>query len=53
MTHTPNYLYKIQPARAAMLTEGPTPAEEAAVGQHFAYLQRLTEAGWSFWPGAP
>ncbi len=51
MTQNPNYLYKIQPARAAMLTEGPTPAEEEAVGQNFAYLQGLAEAGVVFLAG--
>ena len=51
MTESPNYLYKIQPARPAMLTEGPTPQEEAAVGEHFAYLQRLTGAGVVFLAG--
>ena len=41
----PQYLYRIQPTRPAMLTEGPTEAESAAVGEHFAYLQQLTDAG--------
>lgn len=39
------YLYKIQPVRPAMLTEGPTPDEAAIVGQHFQYLQRLMGEG--------
>ena len=51
MNDSPNYLYKIQPARPAMLTEGPTPQEETVVGEHFAYLQRLTAAGVVFLAG--
>ncbi len=39
------YLYRIQPARPAMLAEGPTPEEAAIVGEHFAYLKGLTERG--------
>jgi uncharacterized protein YciI len=39
------YLYRIQPTRAAMLTEGPTPEEQRIVGEHFAYLQGLVEQG--------
>jgi uncharacterized protein YciI len=40
-----HYLYRIQPTRPAMLTEGPTGEEEAIIGQHFAYLQDLTAQG--------
>jgi uncharacterized protein len=40
-----HYLYRIQPTRPAMLTAGPTPEEEALVGEHFAYLKELTERG--------
>jgi len=32
------YLYKIQPARVGMLSEGPTPEEAAIIAQHFDYL---------------
>ena len=39
------FLYRLLPARPAMLTEGPTPEERAAVAAHFAYLQELTAAG--------
>ena len=39
------YLYVLRPTRLAMLTAGPTPAEAAVVGEHFAYLQALTERG--------
>jgi uncharacterized protein YciI len=39
------YLYRIQPTRPAMLTEGPTPDEQRIAGEHFRYLQGLTERG--------
>ena len=39
------WLYRIQPARPAMLTEGPTPEESDAVSRHFNYLKDLTEKG--------
>lgn len=39
------YLYRIQPVRTAMLADGPTPEEEAAVHGHFEYLSRLTAEG--------
>ncbi|MFO7618460.1 MAG: YciI family protein [Thermoplasmata archaeon] len=39
------WLYRIQPSRAAMLIEGPSPEEERLVGQHFAYLKDLTGKG--------
>jgi uncharacterized protein YciI len=39
------YLYRIQPRRLAMLTEGPTAEESAIMADHFAYLQRLTAEG--------
>jgi uncharacterized protein YciI len=39
------YLYKVQPTRPQMLTEGLTPEEDQAVGAHFKYLRDLTERG--------
>lgn len=39
------YLYKINPVRPAMLTDGPTPEEAETVSAHFAYLQVLTQTG--------
>ena len=39
----PEYLYKIQPTRIGMLSEGPTPEEAAIVSQHFDYLSRLVD----------
>lgn len=45
------YLYRIQPVRPAMLTEGPTPDEDRIVSDHFDYLQRLTDNGVVFLAG--
>ncbi len=45
MSEVSQYLYRIQPARPAMLAEGPTPEEAEIVSQHFAYLKDLTEQG--------
>jgi uncharacterized protein YciI len=39
------YLYRIQPTRLAMVTEGPTPREAEIVSAHFAYLKQLTADG--------
>ncbi len=39
------FLYLLTPTRPAMLTDGQTEAESAAVGRHFAYLQQLEAAG--------
>lgn len=39
------YLYRIQPTRPAMLTEGPTAEEGRLIGEHFEYLKSLTEIG--------
>jgi uncharacterized protein len=39
------YLYRIQPTRPAMLTEGPTAEEQRIVGEHFDYLKELTAQG--------
>jgi uncharacterized protein YciI len=39
------YLYRIQPTRPEMLSEGPTPEEAEIVSQHFAYLQDLAGQG--------
>ncbi len=45
MSDVPEYLYMIQPTRLEMLSEGPTPEEEATVSEHFAYLQGLMAQG--------
>jgi uncharacterized protein YciI len=39
------FLYILRPVRPAMLSEGPTPEEQRAVADHFAYLTDLTEKG--------
>lgn len=40
----PQYIYRIQPTRLAMLTDS-TPEEDRIVSEHFAYLKRLMEEG--------
>ncbi|HXE90864.1 MAG TPA: YciI family protein [Terriglobales bacterium] len=39
------FLYRIQPTRAALLTSGPTPEEQAIVLEHFNYLKDLAARG--------
>jgi len=39
------YLYRIQPARPEMLSEGPTQDEERIVEEHFEYLKHLMDKG--------
>ncbi len=39
------FLYRVQPTRPEMLTQGATPQEEAAINEHFHYLVRLADAG--------
>jgi len=41
----PQFLYRIQPTRLGMLTDGPTEREAQIVSEHFAYLTKLTEEG--------
>ena len=41
----PTYIYRIQPVRPAMLSEGATAEEERIAGEHFAYLKRLMAEG--------
>jgi uncharacterized protein len=41
----PQFLYRLQPTRLGMLTDGPTEQEARVVGDHFAYLSRLTDEG--------
>lgn len=41
----PTFVYYLQPTRTAMLTDGPTPDETAAVTRHFHYLKERTEQG--------
>ena len=39
------FLYRIQPTRLDMLTDGGTDEENRIVGEHFAYLQSLLKDG--------
>jgi uncharacterized protein YciI len=39
------FLYLLTPTRNEMVTVGPTPAEQAIVGEHFAHLEALTDQG--------
>ena len=41
----PTYMYKIQPVRPEMLSEGPTAAEVRITGEHFEYLRQLVDDG--------
>lgn len=41
----PQFIYRLQPVRPGMLSDGPTPDEERIVGEHFAYLQDLATRG--------
>ena len=45
------YLYRIQPTRPAMLTDGPTDAESGLIKLHFKYLKSLTERGVALFVG--
>jgi uncharacterized protein YciI len=42
---TPQWLFRVHPARPDMLTGGMTDAETGLVGEHFAYWKHLTETG--------
>jgi uncharacterized protein len=39
------FLYRIQPVRPEMLSEGSTETESRIAGEHFSYLKDLTEKG--------
>ncbi len=45
MAESALYLYKIQPVRPEMLTEGATNEEDRIISDHFRYLKSLTEKG--------
>jgi uncharacterized protein len=45
MAATSLYIYKIQPVRQEMVSEGRTSEEDHIVGEHFSYLERLTKQG--------
>ena len=41
----PTYLYRIQPVRPVMLSEGPTEDETRITSEHFEYLQNQMKRG--------
>ena len=41
----PQFIYRIRPARSGMLSDRPTEQEAEIIGQHFAYLKKLADAG--------
>ena len=41
----PTYIYRIQPVRPEMLSEGPTAEETRLTSEHFEYLKGLMEEG--------
>ena len=45
MSEPQQFIYRVQPTRPAMLTEGPTPDEAEVVEQHAAYVSELTKQG--------
>jgi uncharacterized protein YciI len=45
------FLYRIQPTRLGMLTEGPTEHESEIIDEHFEYLQKLVAQGVVFTAG--
>ena len=45
MSQTIEFLYRIQPTRPEMLSEGPTEVEQACVAEHYQYLKALLEDG--------
>jgi uncharacterized protein len=47
----PQFLYRIQPTRPGMLTEGPTDREASIINEHFEYLRKLVAEGVVFMAG--
>ena len=45
------FLYRIEPTRPEMLTEGPTPEEQATMETHYAHLLANVESGRIFLAG--
>jgi len=45
MSSSSLFLYRIQPARSEMLSEGSTTDEKTVIAEHFAYLDGLTQSG--------
>jgi uncharacterized protein YciI len=51
MTEPTLFIYKIQPVRLEMLTEGFTTEEDQIISEHFDYLKALTDKGMVFLAG--
>jgi len=51
MTANHLYLYRIQPSRPEMLSEGSTAEEDRIVSDHFDYLEDLTHRGIAIFVG--
>jgi uncharacterized protein YciI len=51
MSDNTTYVYRFQPTRLGMLTEGPTPQEAEIVSQYFNYLKDLTDKGVAIFVG--
>lgn len=45
MQQQQEYLYRLRPIRAAMITEGATDSERRIIRSHVAHLQRLADEG--------
>ena len=45
------YLYRIQPTRPGMFTDGPTDVESGLIKLHYKYLKGLTERGVALFVG--
>ena len=45
LSEMPQFVYRIQPERLGMLTDGPTELEAKVIGEHFAYLENLVATG--------
>lgn len=43
--NTRHYLYRVQASRPGLLTDGPTPAEEEIMVEHFQWLHQQVEQG--------
>jgi uncharacterized protein YciI len=45
MSEVTHFIYRIQPTRPAMLTDGPSPEEQTILSAHFEYLTQLRDQG--------
>ncbi len=42
---TSTYIYRVQPARKEMLTQGATAEEDLIISEHFTFLEKLKDQG--------